>query len=89
MYVYVCLDHVIFYRHLVTCGHDCDVRLFPGIDEDDSSEFTVSSDTVSAVAPYSLGGRSLVAVATDDHTVQAFSREVEPQLVLLLNHPSP
>ena len=60
----------------MTCGHDCDVRLFSGIDEDDSSEFTISTETVSAVAPYTLGGRSLVAVATDNYSVQAFTREV-------------
>ena len=60
----------------MTCGHDCDVRLLSGIEEDDSSEFTVTTETVSAVAPYSLSGRSLVAVATDDHSVQAFTREV-------------
>ena len=60
----------------MTCGHDCDVRLFSGIEEDESSEFTVSTETVSAVAPYMLGGRSLVAVVTDDNCVQAFSPEV-------------
>ena len=63
-------------RHLVTCGHDCDVRRFSGIDEDDSSEFTVSTEMVSAAVPYTLEGRDLVAVAIDNHTVQSFTREV-------------
>ena len=71
----------------MTCGHDCDVRFFAGIDEDDSSEFTVTTETVSAVAPYILSGQSLVAVATDNHSVQAFTREVRNPPSPLTNHP--
>ena len=70
---------------MVTCGHDCDVRTFSGIDEDDSSEFTVSTETVSAVAPYTLEGRDLVAVAIDNHTVQAFTKDVSS--TSLSSHP--
>ena len=52
------------------------MRIFSGIDEDDSSEFTVSTETVLAIAPYTIEERNLVAVAIDNHTVQAFTGEV-------------
>lgn len=70
------ITHVTFdnNRHLVTCGHDSDVRTFLGI-EDDNSEFTVSTETVSAICPYTVDGRDMVAVAIDNYTVQAFTRE--------------
>ena len=63
-------------RHLVTCGHDCDVRTFPGIEEDDCCEFSVTSEKVSALTRYQKGGKDIIAIATDDNTVQAYTTEV-------------
>ncbi len=59
----------------MTCGYDCDVRIFEG---DESTEFSVSSDTLSAIACYrsSSGGGDLVAVGMDDHSVQIFQLDV-------------
>jgi len=64
------------HRRLVTCGHDCDVRLFAGIEDDDCSEFSVSSDNISALACYQRNGKDLVAIATDDNTVQVYTSDV-------------
>ena len=64
------------HRQLVTCGHDCDVRVFAGIEEDDCSEFSVASDKISALVCYQRNGKDLVAIATDDNTVQAFTCDV-------------
>ena len=67
----------------MTCGHDCDVRIFNGIEEDESSEFTVSTETVSAILPYMHAGKGMVAVATDNHSVQAF---IESAIVSRTHH---
>ena len=60
----------------MTCGHDCDVRVFAGIEEDDCNEFSVASDKISALVCYQRNGKDLVAIATDDNTVQAFTCDV-------------
>ena len=60
----------------MTCGHDCDVRVFTGLEEDDCSEFSVATETISAITCYQKGGKDLVAIATDDNTVQAYTTEV-------------
>ena len=70
------------HRHLVTCGHDCDVRTFAGIEEDDCEEFSVASEKVSALACYHKGGKDIIAIATDDNTVQAYTSEVIVNVVL-------
>ena len=69
-------------RHLVTCGNDCDVRTFVGLEDDDISEFSLSSSKLTALACYTIpanqegGGADVVAVAMDDNTVQAFTNDV-------------
>ena len=65
------------------------MRTFSGIDEDDSSEFTVSTETISAIVPYILDGRDLVAVAIDNHTVQSYTREVSPHSLTPSRHAHP
>ena len=58
----------------MTCGYDCDVRIFEG---DDSTEFSVTSDKLSAIACYhGNSGNDIVAVGMDDHTVQSFQLDV-------------
>ena len=58
----------------MTCGHDCDVRIMDG---DDSTEFSVSSDILSAVVCYpGDDGQDVVAVAMDNHSVQTFKLDV-------------
>ena len=52
------------------------MRIFTGIEEDDSLEFTVTTETISAIVPYKQDGREMVAVATDNHSVQAFTQQV-------------
>ena len=49
-------------RHIVTCGHDCDVRTFVGLEDDDVSEFSLSSSKLTALVYYTTpaeleGGR--------------------------------
>ena len=69
-------------RHIVTCGHDCDVRTFVGLEDDDVSEFSLSSSKLTALVCYTTlaelegGGADVVAVAMDDNTVQAFASDV-------------
>lgn len=58
----------------MTCGHDCDVRIMEG---EDSTEFSVSSDKLSAIVCYRNQEREdVVAVAMDDYSVQAFKLNV-------------
>ncbi len=58
----------------MTCGHDCDVRILEG---DESTEFSVSSDKLSAIACYhGSSGSDVVAVGMDDHSVQSFQLDV-------------
>ena len=69
-------------RHLVTCGNDCDVRTFVGLEDDDISEFSVSSSKLTALACYTTlarlegDGADVIAVAMDDNTVQVFANNV-------------
>lgn len=63
-------------RRLVTCGHDCDVRVFEGVEEDECLEFSVSSEKVSALTTYQREGKEIVAIAMDNNTVQAYTVEV-------------
>ena len=70
----------------MTCGSDCDVRTFVGLEDDDVSEFSVSSSKLTALVCYTApaereeeeegGGADVVAVAMDDNTVQAFTTNV-------------
>ena len=72
----------------MTCGNDCDVRTFVGLEDDDISEFSLSSSKLTALVCYTTpaqleGGRTdVVAVAVDDNTVQAFTTNVS-QLTLI------
>ena len=36
----------------MTCGNDCDVRTFVGLEDDDVSEFSLSSSKLTALACY-------------------------------------
>ena len=66
--------HCHSHRRVVTCGHDCDVRILEG---DESTEFSVSSDRLSAIACYhGCSGCDVVAVGMDDHSVQSFQLNV-------------
>ena len=62
----------ITYRHIVTCGHDCDVRTFVALKDDDISEFSLSFSKLTALVSYTIpaeiegGGTDVVAVAMDD-----------------------
>ena len=67
------------------CGNDCDVRTFVGLEDDDVSEFSLSSSKLTALVCYTTtppaereegGGADVVAVAMDDNTVQAFTTDV-------------
>ena len=69
----------------MTCGSDCDVRTFVGLEDDDVSEFSVSSSKLTGLVCYTApaereeeeeGGADVVAVAMDDNTVQAFTTDV-------------
>ena len=70
----------------MTCGSDCDVRTFVGLEDDDISEFSVSSSKLTGLVCYTApaergeeeegGGADVVAVAMDDNTVQAFTTNV-------------
>ena len=70
----------------MTCGSDCDVRMFVGLEDDDVSEFSVSSSKLTALVCYTApakreeeeegGGADVIAVAMDDNTVQAFTTNV-------------
>ena len=51
---------------MVTCGSDCDVRTFVGLEEDDVSEFSVSSSNLTALVCYTA---DVVAVAMNENTV--------------------
>ena len=66
----------------MTCGSDCDVRTFVGL-EDDVSEFSLFSKLTGLVcytAPAEREeegvGADVIAVAMDDNTVQAFTTNV-------------
>ena len=57
------------------------MTIFVGLEDDERSEFSLSSSKLSALACYttttSEGDKSdVVAVAMDDNTVQAFTTEV-------------
>ena len=66
----------------MTCGHDCDVRSFVGLEDDEVSEFSLSSSKLTAVVCYTTpaelegGGANVVAMAISDNTVQAFTTDV-------------
>ena len=66
----------------MTCGNDCDVRTFVGLEDDDVFEFSLSSSKLTTLACYTTparlegGGADVVAVAMDDNTVQAFTNDV-------------
>ena len=66
----------------MTCGHDCDVRSFIGLEDDEISEFSLSSSKLTALVCYTTpaelegGGADVVTVAMDDNTVQAFTTDV-------------
>ena len=66
----------------MTCGNDCDVRTFVGLEDDDVFEFSLSSSKLTALACYTTpaglegSGPDVVAVAVDDNTVQAFTNDV-------------
>ena len=65
---------------MVTCGGDEEVRIYPnlgGEDDDDATEFDLSTSSVSAMTCYRrVDGVDVIAIAMDDNTVQAFSTEV-------------
>ena len=74
----------------MTCGSDCDVRIFVGLEDDDVSEFSLSSSKLTALTCYTTtladqegGGADVVAVAMDDNTVQAFTNDVSHAVHLL------
>ena len=71
-------------RRLVTCGNDCDVTTFVGLEDEEKSEFSLSSSKLSALACYSRAGEGgvtdIIAVAMDDNTVQAFTTKVATML---------
>ena len=72
----------------MTYGSDCDVRTFVGLEDDDVSEFSVSSSKLTGLVCYTApaerqeekekegGGADVVAVAMDNNTVQAFTTNV-------------
>ena len=69
----------------MTCGNDCDVCTFVCLEDDDVSEFSLSSSKLTALVCYTTtlpaeqeegGGADIVAVAMDDNTVQAFTTDV-------------
>ena len=68
----------------MTCGSDCDVRTFVGLEDDDVSEFSVSSSKLTGLVCYTApaeweeeeGGADVVAMAMDDNTVQVFTTNV-------------
>ncbi len=64
----------------MTCGFDCDVRIFDG---DESTEFSVSSEKLSAITCYRSGnGEEMVALGMDDHSVQSFQLDVSTVYVI-------
>ena len=75
----------------MTCGHDCDVRTFVGLEDDDVSEFSLSSSKLTALVccttPAELEGgeADVVAVAMDDNTVQAFASDVSWYNILTIH----
>ena len=53
------------------------MRLLASFDGDESSEFSVSSEKLTALACYQTpAGSDVVAVAMDDNTVQAYASDV-------------
>ena len=69
----------------MTCGSDCDVRMFVGLEDDDVSEFSVSSSRLTGLhgllhSTCQVGGgggrADIVAMAMDNNTVQAFTTNV-------------
>ena len=62
--------------------------MFVGLEDDDISEFSLSSSKLTALTCYTTpaelegGGANIVAVAMDDNTVQAFTTDVS-QLTLI------
>lgn len=65
----------------MTCGHDCDVRTFAGLEDDETFEFSLSSSKLTALVCYTVSAAEgdktdIIAVATDDNTVQAFTSDV-------------
>jgi hypothetical protein len=60
------------------------VRTFVGLEDDDVSEFSLSSSKLTGLVCYTApaaeqeegGGADVVAVAMDDNTVQAFTTNV-------------
>ena len=50
-------------RYIVTCGSDCDVRTFVGLEDDDVSEFPVSSSNLTALMCYTA---DVVAMAMNE-----------------------
>ena len=75
----------------MTCGHDCDVRTFVGLEDDDVSEFSLSSSKLTALVCYTTpaelegGGADVVTVAIDDNTVQAFASDVSWYNILTIH----
>ena len=79
----------------MTCGNDCDVRMFVGLEDDDVSEFSLSSSKLTALVCYTTtppaereegGGADVIAVAMDDNTVQAFTTDVSQYNIVLLEN---
>ncbi len=69
----------LFTSRLVTCGNDGEVITYPRIseEEEEHSEFELSTLCISAMVCYQLGdGSDVIAVAMDDNTIQAFSSDV-------------
>ena len=80
----------------MTCGNDCDVRTFVGLEDDDVSEFSLSSSKLTALICYTIAppaereegdGADVVAMAMDDNTVQAFTADVS-QIILRIHNSS-
>ena len=75
----------------MTCGHDCDVHTFVGLEDDDVSEFSLSSSKLTALVCYTTpaelegGEADVVAVAVDDNTVQAFTTDVSWYNILTIH----
>ena len=75
----------------MTYGHDCDVRTFVGLEDDDVSEFSLSSSKLTALVCYTTPAElegcvaDVVAVAMDDNTVQAFASDVSWYNILTIH----
>ena len=73
----------------MTCGNDCDVRTFVGLEDDDISEFSLSSSKLTALVCYTTPAElervDIVAVAMDDNTVQAFTTDVNQTYFTLIH----